>query len=51
MKAVRFSLLGVPGRVVQHARRLVIQLSSGHPSYEPLVGARRTILGLAHGPP
>ncbi len=51
MKAVRFSLLGLPGRVVRHARRLVIQLGSGHPSYEPLVDARRTIVALAHGPP
>ena len=51
MKAVRFSLLGLPGRAVRHARRLVIQLGSGHPSYEPLVDARRTIVALAHGPP
>ena len=51
MKAVRFSLLALPGRVVRHARTLVIQLSAGHPSYEPLVDARRSILTLAHGPP
>ena len=51
MKAVRFALLGLPGRVVRHARRLIIQLSAGHPSYGLLLSARRNILALAHVPP
>ena len=51
MKAVRFSLLGLPGRVVRHARRLIIQLSAGHPSYQTLVGARLSIRVLADAPP
>ena len=51
MKAVRFALLGLPGRVVRHARRLSIQLGVGHPSYGLLVSARSTILTLAHAPP
>ena len=39
------------GRVVRHARKLVINLSRGHPSYALLGQARRRILALAHGPP
>ena len=51
MKAVRFALLGLPGRVVRHARRLIIQLGAGHPSCALLRSARRRILAVAHGPP
>ena len=51
LKAVRFGVINLPGRVVRHARTLVINLSGGHPSYTVLVAARRSILALAHGPP
>ncbi len=51
MKAVRFALLGLPGRVVRHARRLIIQLGAGHPSCALLRSARRRILAVAHSPP
>ena len=51
LKAVRFGIIDIPGRVVRHARRLIINLGQGHPSYPVLVAARRSILAMAHGPP
>ena len=50
LKAVRFALIALPGRVVRHARRLIIRLARGHPSYELLLTARRRILALAAEP-
>lgn len=51
LKAMRFALIGLPGRVVGHARRLWVRLPRGHPSYGDLIRARRQLLGLAQGPP
>ncbi len=51
LKALRFGLISLAGRVVRHARTLIIRLGRGHPSYALLVRARRRILALAHGPP
>ena len=51
LKAVRFGIICLPGRVVRHARKLITRLARGHPSYELLVSARRRIVALAHGPP
>ena len=51
LKAVRFTLIALAGRVVRHARRLIIRLARGHPSYALLVRARRTIAALAATPP
>ncbi len=50
LKAVRFALIALPGRVVRHARRLIIRLARGHPSYELLLSARQRILALAAEP-
>jgi hypothetical protein len=47
MKAVRFSLISLPGRIVAHARELVIKLVKGHPSFVLLIQARRRIMKLA----
>ena len=47
LKAVRFALLFLPGRVVRHARRLIVRLAGGHPSYEVLLRARRRIAALS----
>jgi len=41
MKAVRFRLINVPGRVLRHARGLVVRLVGGHASNEILLEARR----------
>ncbi len=51
LKAVRFGVINLAGRVVRHARGLTIRLGRGHPSYELLVSARRRILALANAPP
>ena len=50
LKAVRFALIALAGRVVRHARRLIIRLARGHPSYESLLRARQRILALAVEP-
>ena len=50
LKAVRFALIALPGRVMRHARRLIIRLSREHPSYELLLRARQNILALAAEP-
>lgn len=51
LKAMRFSLMALPGRVVHHARGLVLRLSSHHPSFRVLLECRQRIVALAHGPP
>lgn len=47
MKAIRFSLICLPGRIVDHARELVIRLVKGHPSLPLLREARQRIMRLA----
>ena len=51
LKAVRFALINLAGRVVFHARKLLVRLARGHPSFPLLVTAHRRIAALAHGPP
>jgi hypothetical protein len=48
MKAIRFSLIGLPGRVVEHARGLIVRLVKNHPSLEALVKARQRIMELGY---
>ena len=50
MKAIRFSLIGLPGRVVEHARGLIVRLVKSHPSLEVLVKARQRIMELGYAP-
>ena len=50
LKAVRFALIALPGRVMRRARRLIIRLARGHPSYELLIRARQRILALSAEP-
>ncbi len=50
LKAMRFSLIGLPGRVVNRARGLLIRLVKGHPSLEVLVKARERIMELGSVP-
>jgi hypothetical protein len=60
LKAIRFGLINLAGRVVCSARQLVIRLSQCHPAYQLLLEVRRRLkslwdtadsIGLAHGPP
>jgi len=50
MKAIRFSLINLPGRVVSHARELVIRLAKDHPSLNILLDARQKIMELGCAP-
>ena len=50
LKAIRFRLVNLPGRVVEHARTLLVKLSDRHPSYELLLEIRRKILMLNPSP-
>jgi len=47
LKALRFGLFALPGRVLSHARRLVVRLAQGHPALELLIAARQRILAWA----
>jgi len=50
MKALRFHLIALPGRVVRHARRLIIRLGATAETVMTLNRARETIRALACGP-
>jgi hypothetical protein len=50
MKALRFRLIGLPGRVVRHARKLIIRLGADVEVLSTIVAARQTIRALACGP-
>src|SRR5208282_4016308 len=43
MKALRFHLIGLPGRVVSHARKLIIRLGAGAEALATFITARQTI--------
>ena len=43
MKAIRFSVINIPGMVLERSHALFLRLSKGHPAYELLVEARRKI--------
>ena len=45
MKALRFSLINLPGRIIRHDRRLIIRVAGE--TLALLLSARRTILALA----
>ena len=46
MKAVRFWLINLPGRVHERGRQLFVRLGGGHPSNEMLFEARRRMICL-----
>jgi hypothetical protein len=46
LKAIRFRLIKLPGRVLKHARMLRVRLVGGHASNETLLEMRRRILDL-----
>ena len=45
MKALRFALINLPGRIIRHGRRLIIRVAGE--TLVLLLSARRTILALA----
>ncbi len=50
MKAIRFNLINVAGRVLQHARQWLIRLGSEHPALELLIYIRERIFSMAAVP-
>jgi hypothetical protein len=50
MKAVRFHLIALPGRVIRHARRLILRVSAASDAVARLLAARKAIRALAPGP-
>jgi hypothetical protein len=46
MKAIRFWLIRLPGRVLERSRQLAVRLAGGHPSNELIFEARRRMLCL-----
>lgn len=50
MKAIRFSFINIPGRIVERSRELIIRLSKGHPALELYLEARHRIMGMAFAP-
>jgi hypothetical protein len=47
MKAIRFAFINLPGRIIEHARDLIIRLVRNHPSFALLIEARQRIMRLA----
>ena len=50
LKGLRFALIDVPGRIVQHSRQMFVRLKKGHPALLWLYEMRRTIRGLSGAP-
>jgi hypothetical protein len=50
MKAIRFHLINLPGRVMEHARELIVRLAGDHPSFDVLLRARMRIMELGGAP-
>jgi Transposase DDE domain group 1 len=50
MKALRFALINLSGRIVRHGRRLIIRISAEGQTLVTLLEARQTILALAVKP-
>jgi hypothetical protein len=48
MKRLRFSLINLPGRIIQGARQLVIRIAQEHPSLTTLLEARQRIMELGY---
>jgi hypothetical protein len=48
MKAIRFSLINLPGRIIDRSRELFVRLAKGHPSLELLINIRQRIMELAY---
>lgn len=47
MKAIRFGIINIAGRVIEHSRKLLIRISGNHPSGNLLIDMRSRIFQLA----
>ncbi len=43
MKAIRFSLINLPARIIEHSRWLLVRISEAHPFFNLLIEIRRKI--------
>ena len=50
LKALRFHLISIPGRVITRARQLILRINHEHPSFKLLQAARQRIAGLKYAP-
>jgi hypothetical protein len=50
MKAIRFSFINIPGRIVERSRELIIRLVKDHPALDLYLEARCRILGMIPAP-
>jgi len=50
MKAIRFSLINLPGRIIDHARAVIIRIAKGHPAFAIMIKARQRIMEFAYAP-
>ena len=50
LKAIRFGIINLPGRMVRHGRLMIIRLAGDYPSYRLLLRIRRRILALTADP-
>ena len=50
MKALRFSLISLPRRIIKRAGQLMIRIIHGHPSLAVLLEIRQRIMELGYGP-
>jgi hypothetical protein len=46
MKAIRFSLINIPGRIIERSRELIVRLVKGHPALALYLEARRRIMAI-----
>jgi hypothetical protein len=50
MKALRFHLITLPGRIIERSREFFIRLTADHPSFDLLLTTRERIMELVHVP-
>jgi len=50
MKAIRFSFINIPGRIIERSRELIVRLVKGHPAFELFLAARSRIMALVPVP-
>jgi hypothetical protein len=50
MKAIRFSLINIPGRIVERSCELIVRLVKSHSALELYLEAMRRIMGMISVP-
>jgi len=50
MKAIRFSFINIPGRIIERSREFIIRLSQNNPAANLLIEARQRIMALSWAP-